>query len=47
MYVVAIRSLIASLRGRRHAWDKLQRSANVSPLGSERLMPQPVVQPVA
>jgi peptidoglycan-N-acetylglucosamine deacetylase len=37
MYVVAIKALIASLRGRRHTWNKLDRSANVAQPDAEGL----------
>ncbi len=29
MYVITYRSIIASLRGNRHGWNKLERTANI------------------
>lgn len=40
MYVVAIRSMFAALRGRRHGWNKLDR------LGTVRLAPKPTARAV-
>jgi cellulose synthase/poly-beta-1,6-N-acetylglucosamine synthase-like glycosyltransferase/spore germination protein YaaH/peptidoglycan/xylan/chitin deacetylase (PgdA/CDA1 family) len=45
MYVVAIKALAASLRGRRHGWNKLERSASLSAANEDRFLLSPIAQP--